>query len=313
MPGPGPRSWWPGPRWPGGCSARSTPSPTGCAGSTSSAPAATARPPCWMRWPTPSAAPASRCAGTYPDRTRSWAAALRCWSTTPTGARSPSWPGWFELVDGPLGYLVVAHRPWPRPTGTAALGAALAGHRPPVVLDVLDRAGVAARARLRLAEPPAPGPLVELVFARTAGLPVLVDRLLDALVEQVGPDRARIPLPDRSPPGVLRPARLHGGRPGAGRAGAAAGARPGGSGGGRGAGAAARAGRPGRAGRAGGVGQGRRVADRRRPAHPARLGRGAGQDAGRLAVRAAARAGRDRAGSGRQHPSLRPAGCWTRA
>ncbi len=111
--------------------------------------------------------------------------------------------GLVQLVDGPLGYLVVAHRPWPRPTGTAALGAALAGHRPPVVLDVLDRAGVAARAGLRLAEPPALGPLVELVFERTAGLPVLVDRLLDALVEQAGPDRARIPLPDRSPPGVL--------------------------------------------------------------------------------------------------------------
>ncbi|HVH22782.1 MAG TPA: helix-turn-helix transcriptional regulator [Pseudonocardia sp.] len=112
-----------------------------------------------------------------------------------------------RLAVGSLGYLVVAHRPWPRPNGIAALGAALAAHRPPVVLDVLDRAGVASRAALRVGEPASSSgsvaPLVELVHERTAGLPVLVDRLLDALVEQAGADRARIPLPERSPPGLL--------------------------------------------------------------------------------------------------------------
>ena len=112
-----------------------------------------------------------------------------------------------RLAAGPLSYLVVAHRPWPRPNGISALGAALAVHRHPVVLDALDRAGVASRATLRVGEPASSsgslGPLVELVFERTAGLPVLVDRLLDALVEQAGADRARIPLPDRSPPGLL--------------------------------------------------------------------------------------------------------------
>jgi DNA-binding CsgD family transcriptional regulator len=121
------------------------------------------------------------------------------------------------LAAGRDGYLVVAHRPWPRPTGTAALGAALAVHRPPVVLDVLDRTGVLARTTLRLGrsaggdpatgEPassvgPGLAQLVGLVTERTAGVPVLVDRLLDALAEQGG-DRSRIPLPDRSPPGLL--------------------------------------------------------------------------------------------------------------
>jgi DNA-binding CsgD family transcriptional regulator len=113
-----------------------------------------------------------------------------------------------RLAAGPLGYLVVAHRPWPRPTGTAALGAALAARRPPVVLDALDRAGVASRVTLRLGEPAGAAgsaltQLVEMVLERTAGLPVLVDRLLDALAEQIGSDRARLPMPDRSPPGLL--------------------------------------------------------------------------------------------------------------
>jgi DNA-binding CsgD family transcriptional regulator len=113
-----------------------------------------------------------------------------------------------ELAAGPRGYLIVAHRPWPRPTGTAALGAALAARRPPVVLDVLDRAGVASRATLRLGEPPAAAgsgvaALLDLVLERTGGLPLLVDRLLDALAEQLGPDRARPPVLDRSPAGLL--------------------------------------------------------------------------------------------------------------
>ena len=110
-----------------------------------------------------------------------------------------------RLAAGPLSYLVVAHRPWPRPNGISALGAALAVHRHPVVLDALDRAGVASRATLRVGEPASSsgslGPLVELVFERTAGLPVLVDRLLDALVEQAGADRARSRCPTGPRPG----------------------------------------------------------------------------------------------------------------
>ena len=46
--------------------------------------------------------------------------------------------------------------------------------------------------------------LVELVLERTAGLPVLVDRLLDALVELAGPDRGPDPAAATGrPPGLL--------------------------------------------------------------------------------------------------------------
>ncbi|WP_433277116.1 LuxR C-terminal-related transcriptional regulator [Pseudonocardia xinjiangensis] len=113
-----------------------------------------------------------------------------------------------QLAAGPDGYLVVAHRPWPRPTGTAALGAALASARPPVVLDALDRTGVAARAGLLLGarsgslEHP-PAELVDRVLAQTGGVPALVDRLLTAFIEQAGPDRSRVALPARPPAGLL--------------------------------------------------------------------------------------------------------------
>ncbi len=99
-------------------------------------------------------------------------------------------------ADGPV---IVAHRPWPRPNGSAALGAALATQRPPVVLDVLDRIGVAARAAL------APGEwsdaALDLVHAQTAGVPALVDRLLAALAE--GADPTRPVDPARPPAGLL--------------------------------------------------------------------------------------------------------------
>jgi DNA-binding CsgD family transcriptional regulator len=108
-----------------------------------------------------------------------------------------------QLAAAPGGHLVVAHRPWPRPTGTAALGAALAVMRPPVVLDALDRTGVAARAASHLGSDRAPGDLVDHVFEQTAGQPSLVDRLLATLVEQAGPDRNRVPLPAQPPPGLL--------------------------------------------------------------------------------------------------------------
>lgn len=113
-----------------------------------------------------------------------------------------------ELAGRPDGHLVVAHRQWPRPPGTAALGGVLAAARPPVLLEALDRTGVAARAALLLGERAGagdrrPAGLVDLVHAQTAGLPALVDRLLTALGEQAGPDRARVPLPDEPPPGLL--------------------------------------------------------------------------------------------------------------
>jgi DNA-binding CsgD family transcriptional regulator len=102
------------------------------------------------------------------------------------------------------GHLVVAHRPWPRPPGTAALGSALAATRPPVVLEALDRMGVAARAALLLGADGAHAELVDHVFEQTAGLPGLVDRLLGALVDRAGPDRAGgVPLPPEPPAGLM--------------------------------------------------------------------------------------------------------------
>ncbi|MFC4946868.1 helix-turn-helix transcriptional regulator [Pseudonocardia sp. GCM10023141] len=111
------------------------------------------------------------------------------------------------LATGPDGYLVVAHRPWPRPTGTAALGAALAARRPPVVLDPLDRPGVAARAALQLGEraEPMPAAALDAVHQQTAGLPMLVDRLLAAVLDKAGPDRSRLQTvdPNQLPAGLL--------------------------------------------------------------------------------------------------------------
>jgi DNA-binding CsgD family transcriptional regulator len=107
------------------------------------------------------------------------------------------------LAAAPHGHLVVAHRPWPRPTGMAELGAVLAATRPPVVLDALDRTGVATRAALQLGADRPPAELVDHVLDRTAGLPGLVDRLLVALVEQAGPDRGAVPLPEQLPAGLL--------------------------------------------------------------------------------------------------------------
>lgn len=96
------------------------------------------------------------------------------------------------LAAAPDGHLVVAHRPWPRPNGTAALGSMLAASRPPVVLDALDRTGVAARAQHLLGELATPE-LVEFVHRQTAGVPRLVDRLLTAVGEQRTPEQRRVP------------------------------------------------------------------------------------------------------------------------
>lgn len=110
------------------------------------------------------------------------------------------------LVAGPVGVLVVAHRPWPRPDGLSALGAALAERRAPVVLGALDRAGVQARIANLLGERAArpSDAVVDLVLTQTGGQPALVDRMLTSLVEQSGPDPARWRWDSARPPvGVL--------------------------------------------------------------------------------------------------------------
>ncbi|MEV1293976.1 LuxR C-terminal-related transcriptional regulator [Pseudonocardia sp. NPDC049635] len=80
---------------------------------------------------------------------------------------------------GPDARLVVAFRPWPRGRALARLGAALAASAPPLVLGALDAAGVVARAvRITGARPS--DETVRVVLERTAGSPLLVDRLLAA-------------------------------------------------------------------------------------------------------------------------------------
>ncbi|GLZ35421.1 helix-turn-helix transcriptional regulator [Lentzea sp. NBRC 105346] len=75
--------------------------------------------------------------------------------------------------------LVVAYRPWPRPSALSALGAVLGRCRPPVVLGRLDRLGVAARAEAVLGTPSES--LVAFLFEQTDGMPTLVDRFIAAL------------------------------------------------------------------------------------------------------------------------------------
>ncbi|GEL20874.1 helix-turn-helix transcriptional regulator [Pseudonocardia asaccharolytica DSM 44247 = NBRC 16224] len=109
------------------------------------------------------------------------------------------------LSSDPERRLVVAHRPWPL---EPELAAALAVVASPLVLGALDRTGVAARAARLLRERPS-APLVDRVLQQTGGLPALVDRLLAALLEQVGPaDRARLGqpggLPDEPPAALLQ-------------------------------------------------------------------------------------------------------------
>jgi len=99
--------------------------------------------------------------------------------------------------------LVVAHRPWPRSAALAALGVRLAAQRPPLVLEPLEPAGVAARAARLLPDRPRRD-LVEHVLARTAGVPALVDRLLAALVALApANDPLAVPLPARPPAGLV--------------------------------------------------------------------------------------------------------------
>ncbi|ANY06826.1 helix-turn-helix transcriptional regulator [Pseudonocardia sp. HH130630-07] len=91
--------------------------------------------------------------------------------------------------------MVVAFRPWPRERGLARLGATLAASAPPLVLGALTAAGVEARAA-RVTGRRIPDDDVRAVLERTAGSPMLVDRLLAsgttrgpvpaALAEQIG-------------------------------------------------------------------------------------------------------------------------------
>nr|WP_255426899.1 LuxR C-terminal-related transcriptional regulator [Pseudonocardia sp. C8] len=99
------------------------------------------------------------------------------------------------LADSPGARIVVAFRPWPRGRALARLAAVLAASAPPLVLGALDAAGVAARA-VRITGHRLGDDAVRAVAERTAGSPVLVDRLLGsgtttgvapaALAEQIG-------------------------------------------------------------------------------------------------------------------------------
>ncbi|WP_224387546.1 helix-turn-helix transcriptional regulator [Pseudonocardia sp. ICBG1293] len=73
--------------------------------------------------------------------------------------------------------LVVAFRPWLRSRALARLGATLAAAAPPLVLGALDAAGIAARAA-RVVGVRISDEAVRVVAERSAGSPVLVDRLL---------------------------------------------------------------------------------------------------------------------------------------
>ncbi|MCX6467371.1 MAG: hypothetical protein NTW05_27865, partial [Pseudonocardiales bacterium] len=95
------------------------------------------------------------------------------------------------------GRLVLAHRPWPRPAGLAALVAGLGGRRSVVVTHHLGRGGVAGRMARRLGVAP-PEDMVALVHEQSGGLPALVDVVTRALHDTgrftaERPDRFRRP------------------------------------------------------------------------------------------------------------------------
>lgn len=88
--------------------------------------------------------------------------------------------------------IVVAYRTWPRSRALAALGAALAAHRAPLVLATLDEAQCAARISELLGEA-SPEPLTTLLHRQTVGRPRLLDALVLALREagELDTDRLR--------------------------------------------------------------------------------------------------------------------------
>ncbi|MBW0088814.1 LuxR family transcriptional regulator [Pseudonocardia sp. KRD-184] len=82
------------------------------------------------------------------------------------------------LAAGDTGRIVIAHRPHPESRAMAALGAELSRHGRPVVLDVLDRGALAVRAQRLLGHVPDPA-VLDTVLLRSAGIPALVDLLLE--------------------------------------------------------------------------------------------------------------------------------------
>ncbi|TNC29145.1 helix-turn-helix transcriptional regulator [Amycolatopsis alkalitolerans] len=106
--------------------------------------------------------------------------------------------------------LMVAYRPWPRSPALAELAGLLERSAPPLLLEPLDRAGIAQRATALLGADP-PAGLVDLLESQTGGVPRYVDRVLHALRDANAPfqvPRAAIagfqPEFDRLDPGVHR-------------------------------------------------------------------------------------------------------------
>lgn len=104
------------------------------------------------------------------------------------------------LVESGTARLVLAHRPWPRPSALRAATAGGPARRLTVVVSHLDRAAVASRLAGRLGVTPPDG-LVELVHEQSGGLPTLVDLLTQALCDAGRFDPAR-PTEFRRPDGV---------------------------------------------------------------------------------------------------------------
>jgi DNA-binding NarL/FixJ family response regulator len=113
--------------------------------------------------------------------------------------------GLAEQAGGPR--LVVAHRPWPRPEGLAALDAMLTRDRPLVVLGHLDRAGVAERAAERMGAAPQPA-LLDVLHDWTGGLPAHVDCLAAALVDDGQASGGKLRGVPRMPAAVVEAVRV---------------------------------------------------------------------------------------------------------
>lgn len=102
-----------------------------------------------------------------------------------------------EFAESARARLVVAFRPWPRPEGLAALGAALSRGDSPVMLTHLSREAVAERVRRRLRCDP-PQALLDLVHEQSGGSPPYVDIVTQALTstgrfDPANPDGFRKP------------------------------------------------------------------------------------------------------------------------
>ncbi|MBV9142125.1 MAG: LuxR family transcriptional regulator [Pseudonocardiales bacterium] len=76
--------------------------------------------------------------------------------------------------------LVVAYRPCPCPPELVELQDALGAHRPPVLLDRLDRRQTQIRGAALLGET-LPAAVVDLLYEQTSGVPRLIDRVVEVL------------------------------------------------------------------------------------------------------------------------------------